>query len=278
MTRLMARDHASDYLRLQGLGYRAAAHLRVQAGPLVRLSRHVRRRLSLALSSSMPSPRTPGELVTPALEAGRMHFQDKGWVFIDSVLAERFHAEIVDTWPRRHFFEPPVDVLKSWERGFSWRRGQGEDEPRHLDRHPALASLFRDLRSQRMAERVTDLVGANEPLSCYSFLVTHAGYGATVAPHRDDWVYLSPRPRVVNLVFFIDGGTGARSGGLALLEENTFDRIVFEVSSLRNTALLYDVIAPYGRDNPYYHGFPPIGWGKYRLAIISNFVSISYPR
>ena len=110
-------------------------------------------------------------------------------------------------------------------------------------------------------------------MSCYSFVVTTTVPGSVVAPHRDDWAFIDGAPRTAfNLVFFIDGTGGPGSGGLSILGTNDFSEVIFESTKLRNTALVYDTQAPF------YHGFQPVVRGKFRRAIISNFVSSDFRR
>ena len=261
----MARDFSADYQRELSFSKLPSLHLRLRARPLIKAYRRARLRWAPGSAPSDSSDSPTDELVTTALESGAESLRENRWAFFDEFLDSGFHARLLEGWPRRHFFDPASDLRKSWDRGFAWRRGHGS-EPQYLDRHPAIRQLFDYVRSSGFAERMSQVAG--ETVSCYSFLVTSSVTGSVVAPHRDDWAFLDDAPEAVfNTVFFIDGTGGRRSGGLSILGTNTFDEVIFESPRLRNTALIYDVKAPF------YHGFEPVERGKFRRAIICNFVS-----
>lgn len=260
----MARDFSADYEKQLGFSHLPSLHLRLRARPLIKTYRRLRHRIAPGQAAAL-SEDFATDLVSPRLEEGQDHLRAERWAFFDGILNEPFHSELLAGWPKRHFLDPASDLRKSWDRGFAWRRGHG-GEPADLDRHPALARYFAYLRSEEFGRRFSAVV--DEEVTCYSFLVTSSVTGSVVAPHRDDWAFLESGPKAVfNFVLFVDGTGGPGSGGLSILNTNTFDEVIFESLKLRNTALIYDVKAPF------YHGFEPIRQGKFRHAIIANFVS-----
>lgn len=268
----MAQDFSAQYLDQLRFPNLPTLHLRLLAQRFIRGSRWLARRLRSNRGRDVAGAPASRELVTPAFEAGQEHLRAHKWAFFEDFLEPGFHAELRAGWPRRCYLVPASNLEKSWDRGFGWRRGQPQD-PSYLDLHPALRRLFTYLRSEDFGRRFTQVVGAPDEVSCFSFVVTMTVPGSVVAPHRDDYAFLADAPRTAyNLVYFVDGTGGPGSGGLSILGTNDFDEVIFETAKLRNTALVYDTKAPF------YHGFKPVERGKFRWAVISNFLSSDYHR
>jgi len=201
--------------------------------------------------------------VTPALEAQSAHFQEHGWAFIDGVFDPDFHTALVENWPDRAFFVPPRTVKKGYDYGFHWIGGQPTDYP-HGALFPEIQSLRDYMDSPEMAERVKAFTGWDHTLHCNSVLATHSYPGTCVIPHRDTVAQASAF-RSANFIFFINGTGGERSGGLALSHDNELKDVFFEPTKLVNTCLVYDTSAPF------YHGFEPMKFGKFRWMMSSHF-------
>ena len=268
----MARDFSPEYLEQLRFPNLAGMHCLLRSRQLLMRLRHLQRKFD-SFASITPAVNAPAVLdkppVTAALEAASAKFQAERWAFLNNVLDQGFHQQLVAGWPKRRFLTPPGDLLKSYDRGFDWWRGSPE-EPTYLDRHPAIAAFFNYVRSTEFAERITAFAGGGRQLSCYSFLLTNTWVGSLVAPHRDTIAFSPDGQHFLNIVFYISGTGGPGSGGLALLNDNKFDEVIFESTELTNTALIYDVSAPF------YHGFRPVERGKYRWAIITNFCASDY--
>jgi len=268
----MAQAFSPQYLKQLRFPHLPGLHLRLGARRLIQAKRQVERLLRSRSAGASDDREERRELVSAALEQRQADLRANGWAFLDNVLDKEFHSELLAGWPKRCYLAPASDLRKSWDRGFGWRRGHGGD-PAYLDQHPMLRRFLDYLRSEAFARRFTAVVGADDELSCYSFLVTMTVAGSVVAPHRDDWAFLDDGPRTAyNVVFFINGTGGSRSGGLSIMATNTFEQVIFESLKLRNTALAYDIKAPF------YHGFEPVERGKFRWAIITNFVSSDFRR
>lgn len=204
------------------------------------------------------------ELITGELEKGSAHFREHGWVFIENIFDAEFHKELVANWPKNRYMEPPFDLYKSYNRGFNWVRGHKENIP-YFELHPHLKSCFDYLQSTGFAGRISFFAGDGIDRKCYSFLTTTSVTGSNVAPHRDSIAEDKDAKGFLNMVFFVDGTGGENSGGLAILGDGTFDKVIFEPKNLKNTVLIYDSVAPF------FHGFPPIQFGKRRFSINSQF-------
>lgn len=209
------------------------------------------------------------ELITPNLERESLHYQTQRWAFVDGMLDEAFHRELIAKWPPRKFFDPPKHMIKAYDIGFYWEDGKNQD-PSHLEWHPVLKEFFKYLCSSSVCERILEFSGGSKELSCRSFLLTTTYPGSVVPPHKDGYVHDPKAKDMVNILFFIDGTGGSRSGGLTIIKDNTFTDVTFEPYKLRNTALIYDVLAPF------FHGFRPIKWGKFRWAISVLFCPKDY--
>ena len=208
------------------------------------------------------------ELIAPALEAQGKHYQTNRWAFVDGMFDEAFHRELMAHWPKRKFLSPPKDLIKGYDTGFNWIRGH-TPRPPHLEEHPALNEFFEYLCSASVGKRISEFSGA-PPLLCHSFLVITTYPGSSVPPHRDGYSRYSEARHSLNVLFFVDGTGGSHSGGLSIIKDNTFTDVIFEAEKLRNTALIYDVCAPF------FHGFRPVERGKFRWAISAFFAPEDY--
>lgn len=249
-------------------------HCLIWGRPLVMMSRSVRRWIHRTSRKLIPDgrnerrmkPSFQGDLVTSSLEAQSVHFQTHRWAFLDNILDNQFHAQLISEWPRRIFLNSPKNVMKSYDTGFWWERGR-TGEPNYLDEHPALKTFLDYVHSEAFGRRMSAFTGGAQQLAHYSFLVTSTYPGSCVAPHRDS-VFYSPDAKAqhfLNVVFFINGSGGPRSGGLSILKNNTFSDVIFESQKLQNTGIVYDSSAPF------FHGFRPVAKEKFRWAINVQF-------
>jgi hypothetical protein len=204
--------------------------------------------------------------VTDALEAGAAHFQEHGWAFIDPMLDPAFHADLVAHWPDRAFFDPPRSLKKGYDYGFHWVDGRA-NETRLTAANPEVQSFQNFMRSPEMAARMQAFTGWSHELYCNSVLATYSYTGTSVIPHRDTVAGSGAKP-TANMIFFINGTGGARSGGLALSWDNELKDVFFEPMNLKNTCLIYDTSAPF------YHGFEPIMRGKFRWMMSAHFTGL----
>jgi hypothetical protein len=206
-------------------------------------------------------------IVTDAFEKAREHFLANRWSAFENFCNNDFVNALRADWPKRYFLNPPRMIVKSYDTGF--RFSLNAAEPENINQFPTLEALYQYFRSPEFCERVREATGAPHALQCYSFLVITSYPGSFVAPHFDD--QLPPEAgEVFNMLFFVDGTGGTNSGGLTLSKDPELKDIMFEPLNLKNTALIYDVRAPF------FHGFHPIAWGKYRLAISASWHSTEY--
>jgi len=156
-----------------------------------------------------------------------------------------------------------MSMEKSYDMGFRWEQGYQTD-PKFLDAFPCLRAFLDSLRSSSFADRVSCYYG--KPMTCYSFLLTTSYPGSSVVPHKDSVAHSDGVAAIMNFAFFINGTGGQNSGGLAVLRDNEFQDVIFEPTNLSNTLLVYDSKAPF------FHGFKPIQFGKFRWAIFAQFM------
>src|SRR5688572_5304697 len=159
-----------------GPRHQPVAHLLIRARKLREAVRAVQRRIGD--HSVVPCNATCE--VTPALEAGKAHFREHGWTFIDPFYERTFFDELRRGWPRREFFTPMHNPLKSYDFGFRWLR----DNPRteYIGRFPAFHAAYRMMQSPEMGKRITELCGDGITRSCYSMVSTWATAGSALIP------------------------------------------------------------------------------------------------
>lgn len=277
----MAVDYSERYVAEQ---YRSAGTLVARAAiRLFRVIEGVR-----ALQRGIAPTRIDAASVVPcrisdALERAAPHFQKHGWAFIEEIFDPGFHRFLVAHWPKRRYFTAPFDVHKSYDKGFRWvDRNPAEDDrwgrvladdarkavddgyPAYIDEHPHIRSLIDLLRSRETLARMQAFSGRPEPLQLNRFQLTVTYPGTLVAPHRD-----SPQRgrNWLQFFFYVKATGGARSGGTAIIRDNTFRDVVFEPTNLTNTCMVFDPHAPF------FHGVRPIAFGKFRWMIGAEYVS-----
>lgn len=254
----MARDFSTKLLHSYKFPHLPHLHAIVKAAPAIQRVRRVQRRLA----PTRAHPYRGDNLVTAAFDAASEHYQVHGWAYLEGVFEPEFHRALVEQWPKRRYLSPPTGLAKSYDVGFKWLRGQ--PDPAFLPEHPCIEAVFRDLCGADFGSRMTAFMRSPEPISCYSFLLNHTYPGSVVIPHLDETI--SPEaPPFLNIVVFVNGSGGERSGGLAITRDNEGKDVIFEPVNLVNTCLVYDTKAPF------YHGFAPVKWGKFRWAITANF-------
>lgn len=254
---------------------------------LIRLSPVIERWRALQRRLLPPRPvdleAVPDCRFSDALEAAAAHFREHRWAFVEPCLDPEFHAVFRAHWPERRYFTAPFQLYKSYDKGFRWvlenqgrsywdehlKRLEGSvsappPRPDFADDHPLVRALFEYLRGDENTERLTRFTGRPQRLHLNRFQLTRSYPGTFVAPHKDT---TQPVENWINVIIFVDGTGGPRSGGLAILEDNTFEKVVFEAGSVRNSCLIYDPAAPF------FHGFEPIAFKKYRLMVGAEFLS-----
>ncbi len=277
----MAIEYSDDYVATQ---YRSPRLLplktMIKLFPLAEGLRRYERRF-LKPPQIDPAAIPPCD-ISDALEHAAPHFQTHGWAFANQVIDADFHRFLCTHWPRRRYFTAPFDVHKAYDKGFPWvdrnpadgrwhqllaadaRARRDQSYPPFMDEHPHIKVLFDFLRSETFEARLTAFSGKPQPLCFNRFQLTTSYPGTLVAPHRDSQQAVS---NWVSLVFHVAGSGGEHSGGLSILEDNQFKKITFEVKDLTNTCLLFDPSAPF------YHGFKPIAFGKYRYMLQAEYAS-----
>lgn len=260
----MAIDISERYVKNE-IAFPRHAHLHLLCRfqqPLKHL-RAFQRYLTPSLSYARAREPIPSCTITERFEATRAHFQQHRWAYTDDIFDAAFHDALVSGWPPRRYFDPPSNMDKSYDIGFQWSQKQ-PDGPPFLDRFPAIKSLLDTVRSSAFAYRVSTYYG--KPMRCYSFTITYSYPGSSVVPHKDTVAGAGHVPDMINLAWFINGTGGPRSGGLAIIRDNEFREVIFEPVNLRNSLLLYDSKVPF------FHGFRPIQFGKFRWAIFTQFI------
>jgi hypothetical protein len=277
----MAIDYSERYVAEQ---YRSASTLVVRAAirlfPVIEFVRALQRRV--ARTSIEAAPLVPCR-ISDALERAAPHFQKHGWAFIEEIFDAGFHRFLVAHWPKRRYFTAPFDVHKSYDKGFRWvdrstarddrwasvlaadaRKTADDGYPAYLDRHPHIRHLIDSLRSPETLARMQAFSGRSEPLLLNRFQLTATYPGTLVAPHRD-----SPQQgrNWLQFLFYVKATGGARSGGTAIIRDNTFRDVIFESARLTNTCLVFDPHAPF------FHGVRPIAFCKFRWVVGAEYIS-----
>ncbi len=210
--------------------------------------------------------------LTDNLEKSAVHFQKHGWAYIENILSKEFHQELIKNWPCRIWFNPPNNIVKSYDSGFGWSYGNPPILNTDIyNQHKTIKKFFNLLHSKEFENRITKFVGRNKDFICYSYTVNSTYVGSEVMPHKDS-IKDDPKAKngFLNIVFFINGTGGKNSGNLSLSLDNELKDLIVEPENLKNACLIYDSLADF------YHGFSPVAKGKFRWAINSQFCERGY--
>lgn len=262
----MAIDMSESYMR--SLRFPNLAHLHI----VILFRRFIKGFRRLAVYFERPSARSvPSVYRIFSQDIANMHemYASKKYAYTESFFDDEFYKRLCAEWPARKYFEPPKEIIKSYDVGLLWLRGN--DDPEYLRYFPYLQQLYSYLRSDAFGDTVTKLVGSKEPLRCRTVLLNRTYPGSLVIAHKD-----SPLPKeagmYVNIIMFIRGTAGEGGGALVLSKDNEYREIIFDPPTLNNSVLVYDT------DAPFYHGFKPVQSGKERWVITSSFCGVNYKK
>jgi hypothetical protein len=279
----MAVDYSERYVAEQyGSPRTLVVRTAIRLFPVIEGVRALQRRVG---RTSIDPTAVPPSRISAALERAAPHFQKHRWAFLEDVFDSAFHRFLVEHWPKRRYFTAPFDMHKSYDKGFRWvdrstaaddrwgdvlaadaRKASDDGYPAYLSEHPHIRLLIDSLRSPETLVRMQSFSGRPEPLLLNRFQLTATYPGTLVAPHRD-----SPQRgrNWLQVLFYVNATGGARSGGTAIIRDNTFRDIVFEPMRLTNTCMVFD---PYAS---FFHGVRPMAFRKFRWAIGVEYVSPS---
>ena len=192
-------------------------------------------------------------------------FHDHGWLFIEDFLPNELYLRLASGWPVRRWFQPlgKSEVSKTYDSAFEI---YAKNEPDALV-PMALSHVYRFFSSKEFESQIASLSLNSEPMQCYWLMAINSYWGSGLAPHRDTpEIDSSGRDRRINTIYFVDSnGEGWEAGGTAILKTNNFSEPVFIPKKLKNSLLIYETGAPF------FHGFPPIKFGKFRRALTAHF-------
>ncbi|MDO8594521.1 MAG: hypothetical protein Q7R93_03330 [bacterium] len=264
----MAIDFSASYVERSRKNLPWELKLQIKLAPWIKRVRLLR----LKAGSKRVHPNAVVPRITEELEKSAVHFQKERWAFVENIFTPDFYKEFLARWPTKRYLEPPRAVEKSYNTGFRWVYGDKPDfaysDP--YGQYLTLRVLLEYLRSAEVAHRVTAFAGADKEMALYSFILTDAGSGAEVIPHKDSINDDSRAEYNLNCIFFIDASEGRDSGGLTLSRDNELKDRLFEPTKLKNTCLIYDILGDF------YHGFPPIAKGKWRWVVTAQFCQRNY--
>lgn len=205
--------------------------------------------------------------VTDAFEASAKDFKENNWVLVENFFASDFHRQFVENWPSRYYFQPARTVVKSYDSGMGWVRGQIDPT---VAMNPVVNAAMGYLKSAEFEQRVTAFCGDNIERTNYSGKLDWATAGSSVIPHRDTVAGSEYSGHFLNFVIFVNGTGGPNAGGLCIMDSGKFEDVIFEPQNLVNTVLIYNSGAEL------WHGFAPMRAGSFRWTMRSQFCGRSW--
>lgn len=236
------------------------------SSPMVGFYRRTRRKQMVSNASHVSRSSDPARLHSSTRFTVEGDFQKNGWAYIPEFFNHATHQRILAAWPDLCWFNPPRSSFeKSYDIFGGWASHR-KDRLKFID--PCIYETFELLFSESTARLVTDLARDNTERTAANASLSWARHGSYLLPHRDSnsegdgsWI---------NFIIFVDGLTPAlQSGGTSFFITNRYDRPIFVPTTLRNSAIVYDT------RRGFYHGFPPVGRGKFSKRIICNYASLS---
>ena len=192
-------------------------------------------------------------------------FQERGWLFVEDFLPIDLYTNLASSWPETRWFQPLKysQRSKTYDSAFKIYVRQS----REVLVHHSLQTVYCYLTSKEFESQISALSMDGGSMQCYWLTTINSYWGSGLAPHRDTPdIDSSGRDRRINIIYFVDSnGEGWDAGGTAILSENNFSKPVFVPGQLRNSLLIYATGAPF------YHGFPPIKFGKFRHVLTAHY-------
>ena len=192
-------------------------------------------------------------------------FRNQGWLFIEDFLPNDLYVQLASEWPRTRWFQPlkSTEVSKTYDSAF---KIYVKSEPEAMV-PKALSHVYRFLSSKEFESQISSLSLDSGSMQCYWLTTINSYWGSGLAPHRDTPdIDRSGRDRRINIIYFVDSnGEGWEAGGTAILATNNFLEPIFIPRRLKNSLLIYETGAPF------FHGFPPIKFGKFRRVLTAHY-------
>jgi hypothetical protein len=189
--------------------------------------------------------------ISTNFEDQKQHFDDHGWAFIEDIFDDDTYQSLLRNWPKYYYFNPVSQLYKSYDKGFI------NDEQVYKD-YPVLNKLRQYFHSNDFLERLIDFIGDGcKERSVSDLHFTRAFHQSSVIPHLDSVKLCElKKGHPINMIFYLEGSEGHRSGGTCIMGDNDND-IIFEPTKLKNTCIIY-------RSNTTYHGVLPMKQGRNR--------------
>lgn len=185
-------------------------------------------------------------------------YQKHGYVVVENVFPSSIYDQVRNYWPNKTQFRPAAKKEKFYQTistEFSKETGLYETSwIKDFD------SFFSD---KEFLDDVSALTGLPMKADGAGVVLTDAGFSSQVLMHKDS--IASEIPNCINLIFFVDGLPGARSGGLAFSKTSSFRDSFFRMPVMRNALLAYNT------SEDFFHGFESMGLGKNRKTFSISF-------
>lgn len=209
------------------------------------------------------------EIVCDQFNGGEIAFFRKhGWLFIEDFLPKDMYLRLASDWPSKRWFDPlrKSEISKTYDSAFKIYVKNETD----VAVSKALSHVYRFFSSTEFESQIASLSVDIETMHCYWLTTINSYWGSGLAPHRDTPdIDNSGRDRRINIIYFVDAnGEGWEAGGTAILKTNNFSEPVFIPRKLKNSVLIYETGAPF------FHGFPPIKFGKFRRVLTAHFQAV----
>ena len=195
-------------------------------------------------------------------------YNKKGYTFIENIIDNEFHANMVKSWPKQILFRPKYQIEKSYFTGFKYKRGW--DTSPNIEHYPYLEKFYKIIQSKNFSENLKKLNYDKYNLSSVSMTASLALNGSILFPHVDDIAITHAKKieslSMLNCIFFIYANPNkTSSGGTGIYKDNEFITKIFEPKNLINSLLIYKT------DKDFFHGFRALPKNSYRYAITAQF-------
>lgn len=199
------------------------------------------------------------------------NFLENGYCYLENFINESLYLELKRNWPDKCFFYEADSPEKNYNFAFRYCVNKNfqvypKKELENLKFFEVHKKFYYYLENSKEFSNLLSKISKSLNYKFYSTATSYAKEGSYLIPHIDS-VYDSNSISMLNMIFFIDGGSEpGKSGGTGIYKDADFEKPLLVPHCLENSVLIYN------SKNDFYHGFDVMSKDTFRHAITFQFI------